>query len=103
MESFIERLPGKLQARVLRTIDLLAEHGTGLPASLAKKVTGEQFWELRVQHGRSGVRVFYFAETGRRMVLLHGFAKKTQKTPQRELATARQRLADYRRRSPERP
>ena len=96
VEQLIERLPSKLQARVLRSIDLLAEHGIGLKAPLAEKVTGEPFWELRIQQERNIVRIFYFAATGRRMVLLHGFVKKSQRTPRREIEIARKRYEEYR-------
>jgi phage-related protein len=32
---------------------------------------------------------------GRRFVILHGFRKKSQKTPIREIATAERRMADF--------
>jgi phage-related protein len=96
VERFIEGLPSKLQARLLRTINLLAEHGTELTAPLAEKVTGERFWELRIRQGTNIVRVFYFAATRRRMVLLHAFIKKSQRAPRREIETARARYDEYR-------
>jgi len=39
--------------------------------------------------------VIYCFFTGRRIILLHGFQKKTQKTPERELETARRRYEDW--------
>ncbi|WP_416768925.1 type II toxin-antitoxin system RelE/ParE family toxin [Sulfurimonas sp. ST-25] len=36
----------------------------------------------------------YFAHTGRRFVLLHGFVKKTQKTPRKEIDIAKQRMKE---------
>ena len=96
VERLIERLPAKLQARVLRSIDLLSEHGIGLTAPLAEKVTGGRFWELRIQQAGDIVRMFYFAAAGRRMVRLHGFVKKSQRAPRREIETARRRYEEYR-------
>lgn len=40
-------------------------------------------------------RALYFAATGRRIVILHAFVKKTETTPRREIRTAMERLADH--------
>lgn len=63
----------------------------GMP--LARPVVSQRFWELRAQVAGNIVRVFYFAVSGRGIVLLHGFVKKDQKTPRAEIATAARRLA----------
>jgi phage-related protein len=45
--------------------------------------------------GRDGIaRAIYVTATGRRVVVLHAFIKKTQKTPARALATARERAKE---------
>jgi phage-related protein len=59
---------------------------------IARPVTGYRFWELRIQAGRSNVRVFYFFQSGRRILHLHAFHKKSQQTPRRELDIAAKRL-----------
>ncbi|MDN7889857.1 type II toxin-antitoxin system RelE/ParE family toxin [Burkholderia cepacia] len=41
-------------------------------------------------------RVFYCAVVNRRIVMLHCYVKKTQKTPQKDLETARRRLKEIR-------
>jgi phage-related protein len=47
--------------------------------------------------GRDGIsRAIYVTATGRRVVILHDFIKKTQKTPPRELEIARQRAKEVR-------
>jgi len=52
---------------------------------------GEGLWEVRSSlPSRREARVI-FAATDEQMVLLHGFIKKTQKTPQRDIETARKR------------
>jgi phage-related protein len=62
-----------------------------------RPITGTELWELRIR-GRTQHRVLYLAVAGRRLLLLHAFQKKTEHTPERAIATAQQRLADYRRR-----
>jgi phage-related protein len=90
--DFIASLPQKDQARIYWTLELLREFGLALKMSYARPVHGK-LWELRIQSGRNIYRIFYFAHTGRRFVLLHAFQKKTRKTPRKELAMAERRLA----------
>jgi phage-related protein len=45
--------------------------------------------------GREGIgRGFFCTLVGKRIVILHGFIKKTEQTPARELRTARQQLKE---------
>ncbi len=55
---------------------------------------GEGLWEVRSQlvDGKIG-RVMFCIVNGE-MVLLHGFIKKTQKTPQRDMDLARNRMKE---------
>lgn len=47
--------------------------------------------------GRDGIsRAIYVTATGRRVVILRVFIKKTQKTPPRELEVARRRAKEMR-------
>ena len=52
---------------------------------------GRELWEVRSRLPRGRIaRVLFCVEQGR-MVLLHGFIKKTQKTPQHDLELALKR------------
>ena len=53
---------------------------------------GDGLWEVR-SHLKDGIGRVLFIVDGQRMVLLHGFVKKSRKTPRRDLALARQRAA----------
>lgn len=61
---------------------------------LVRHVEGE-LWELREESRMDIYRIAYFFFTGRRIVFLHGFQKKTQKLPRRELETARRRYEAF--------
>jgi phage-related protein len=92
VEEEVLALPADMQARYLRLVDLIEAHG---PASLGmphvRHLDGK-LWELRIT-GRDGIaRAVYIAASGRRVVILYVFVKKTQKTPRRALDTARQRM-----------
>lgn len=59
---------------------------------------GDTLFELRVK-GKEGIaRVFYCTLIGQKIVMLHSFIKKTEKTPQKELKVAQQRLREVKNR-----
>ena len=77
---------------VLRLIEELER----VPAQYFKKlVNTEGIWEVRVQLGNDAFRLLGFFAEPTLLVLTNGFAKKTQKTPAKEIATALRRRADY--------
>lgn len=92
--DFIESLNTKAKAKILNTFDLLTEYGTRLGLPHVKKVTGTKLWELRIL-GSDSIRVFHVATPGRVFLLLHGFIKKSQKTPNKEIKIALTRLKEH--------
>ena len=98
VQDFIHSLAYKAQAKVRNVIKLLAEFGIRLGHPHVKKLTGTDLWEFRIL-GRDSVRVLYVAVTGKKFVLLHGFKKKRQETPPKEIKIAEDRLAEYRSRT----
>ncbi len=67
-----------------------AQYGWPLGMPLIRKIE-RGLWEVRSNISAGIARVF-FTVMGKTMFLLHGFVKKSQKTPQNELDTARRRL-----------
>ena len=51
-------------------------------------------FELRLKVAEGIVRVFYCTLVGRRIVMLHQFIKKSEKTPRKALAIARKRMKE---------
>ncbi|MDD2361965.1 MAG: type II toxin-antitoxin system RelE/ParE family toxin [Oscillospiraceae bacterium] len=95
--EFLDSLQAKHKAKALRQIDLLSDFGIGLKEPYAKHI-GEGLWELRIKFASDISRVFYFIPGANKIILLHGFVKKTQKTPPAEIKTAIARMDDYRER-----
>jgi phage-related protein len=92
----IESWPVDLLARCDELLDLLEDHGPQLRAPHSEAM-GDGLFELRPK-SRSGIgRAFYCYCSGRVITILHAFVKKTQKTPKREPAIARQRLKEVKR------
>jgi phage-related protein len=95
--AFLESLDLKTQARFDWSIEQLRERNVQAGEPLVKHIDGK-LWELRRASSGNIYRVLYFFHTGRQIVFLHGFQKKSQKTPRREIETAQQRLEDFLRR-----
>ncbi len=89
LEEFIDGLPEAAKARLIHTIDLLETLGNKIGMPHSKKVTNKLF-ELRIL-GTSNIRIFY-AYQNSKAHLVHGFIKKSQKTPKNEIDTALKRL-----------
>lgn len=94
VEEFIKSLDAKAQLKVSRSLDLLEEFGLEGAYPHVKKLTSTSLWEIRIL-GADNIRIFYVTITGKVFLLLHGFKKKTQKTPNREIAIAEKRLKEY--------
>jgi phage-related protein len=94
VEAELLSLPKDMQARFLRISELLERFGpqrVGLPHV---RPLGEKLWEMRLS-GREGIgRAIYTAAAGRRLVVLHAFVKKTQKTPRSAMNLALKRLKE---------
>ena len=94
VKEFLNSLSSAARAKVMRLIDLLAAHGVLLKEPYTKQVKGK-IREMRIKDKQGAVRVLYFAYSGRRFILLHGFIKKTDKIPEREVEMAEKRMNDY--------
>lgn len=89
----IHSWPLDVLADFARLAELLAEHGPNLRLPHSRAL-GEGLFELRPR-GRSGIgRAFYCFVIARRIVVVHAFIKKSQKTPDRELKLARKRAKE---------
>jgi phage-related protein len=58
------------------------------------KAFGEGLFELRLKGAEGIARVFFCTLVGRRIVVLHSFVKKSQKTPPRERRIAELRMKE---------
>ena len=93
VEEFLDGLTDRQRAKALDALDILEGAGYRLGPPWLKKVEAN-LWELRVQAHKAWLRLF-FCQDGARFVILHGLKKKTDKLPQRDLETARQRRRDH--------
>ncbi len=86
----VEALPVGIRAGYARLANLLVEFGLSLRMPHSKSI-GNGLFELRPRGPEGIARMMYCTKIGRRIVILHVFIKKTQKTPKRDLEIARRR------------
>lgn len=91
VDEEIEKLPCDIRSRIVRICSLLETFGPRQVGMPHIKSLGNKLWEVRAA-GRDGIaRGIYIISTGKRIVILHAFVKKSQKTPSHAIRTATQR------------
>lgn len=95
--EFLQSLDLRAQARFEWSIDQLRVRNTRAREPLVRHLEGK-IWELRRESSTNIYRLLYAFVPDRRILFLHGFQKKTQRTPRREIEIAQQRLEEFSRR-----
>ena len=94
VESEVLALPAGFVARFIRYAERMEIYGPdlGMPHTRAM---GDGLFELRLKAAEGIARVFYCTVVNRKIVVLHSFVKKTDKTPPREFEVARRRMKEH--------
>lgn len=98
--DFLNTLEVKLRAKVFRDLTLLEQYGNELRLPYSEHLD-DGIFELRTIQGKNIVRNLYFFIVGKKIIVTHGFKKKTQKTPPEEIQKAKKYRADYKTRHQE--
>lgn len=94
-EDFLKDLPEKAQDKIFKIIEVI-ETFEQVPSNYLKYIQGTKgLFEARVKLGSNIWRVFCFFDEGKIVILLNGFAKKSQKTPPKEIAKAERLMKKY--------
>lgn len=102
VQDFLYSLEPKLRAKAFRDIELLKNLGNELREPYVKPIKGNNnrgLYELRIKFSNDIARIFYFTYCNNKYILLHGFIKKSMKTPPKEIERARKYMEDYKRRN----
>ncbi|MDO8573860.1 MAG: type II toxin-antitoxin system RelE/ParE family toxin [Candidatus Daviesbacteria bacterium] len=94
VEEFFDSLDKKANFKITHAFELLEAFGLEGGYPHIKKLTGTNLWEYRIL-GADSIRILYVSMTGRTFLILHGFKKKKQKTPAKEIKIAEDRLQEY--------
>ena len=93
--EFLDSLSSKQAQKVAWVLQLVEELDTVPSTYLKKLVNTDNIWEVRLQVGGNIFRLLGFFDGDSLVVLNHGFQKKTQKTPPRDIKIAERRRKDY--------
>jgi phage-related protein len=93
VEDDILDMPETLLARYFSLADRMTTIGANLGEPHTKAM-GDGLFELRLKGAEGIARVFYCTLIGKRIVMLHSFVKKTDKTPAKELTMAHKRMKE---------
>ena len=87
-KAALDALPADIRASFQRIVELIHEHGLERVREPYLKHLEGPLWEMRLK-GKSGIaRAVYVTASSMRIVVVHVFAKKTQKTPRKEIVQA---------------
>lgn len=98
VEEYLKKLNDRTLSKVLAVFKLI-ETQEIVPAQYFKKLRGHELWECRVGLAGRSYRFMGFWDKGAVILLTHGFEKKSQKTPDREIKRALDYKADWQRRA----
>ena len=91
VRNFLDSLPNNVFVRVSKDIELLVRFGNNLGPPKVINLRGKDnrpMLELRTKTHDLLIRIL-FVFKGKEIILMHGFAKKTDETPSRELNQAK--------------
>jgi len=92
--EFILGLDPKMQAKILKILDLLQVNGPYMRLPYSEHLE-DGIFEIRAKQSTNISRILYFFTMEQKIVLTNGFVKKTQKTPKREIDLAKKYRKDF--------
>jgi phage-related protein len=92
VDKELDSLESTLKAKFLHIAEMLENFGPENVKEPYCKFLGNRLWEIRMK-GQSGIaRAIYVTAKGKKIIILHAFVKKTQKTPKEAINLALERL-----------
>lgn len=93
VQEALNAWPVGIRAFYARVTERMLIFGPNLGMPFTRSM-GKGLFEIRAR-GKEGIgRAFFCTIVDQRIVILHAFVKKSQKTPKKELAIARRRMND---------
>ena len=93
-EEFLDTLTDKAVQKIIAVMEL-AETERIVPTRFFKRLSGTELYEFRIRWESNIYRLLCFFDRNSKVVITHGFVKKEQKTPQREIQRAERLRKDY--------
>jgi phage-related protein len=97
VEDDILDMPPKIQARMIKLLELIEKHGANLGSPHTEPM-GNGLFEIRAKAKEGIGRSLYCYMKGRHIMILHAFIKKSTKTPKSDLELAKKRKGEIEKR-----
>jgi len=94
-EAEFDQLPIEIKAKIVRISQLIEQVGLLSVKEPYVRHVHDKIWEIRAMGKEKLARSLYTTVTGKRVVILRTFVKKTRKTPKREIELALQRIKEF--------
>ncbi|HHU06857.1 MAG TPA: type II toxin-antitoxin system RelE/ParE family toxin [Clostridiaceae bacterium] len=94
VEEWINKQSVKVQAKMLRYMDHLETYWDQGPFRFVRNL-GDGLYEIKAEIDNAWPRIVYYYYDKDHIIYLHGFLKKQNKTPRKEVNTANSRRNDY--------
>ena len=98
IDDFLDGLSENQQSKLIRIFHYIKEYGLQSVIPHIKKLSGTPLWEIRIL-GQNNIRTIYVVPKEQQVLILHGFIKKNQKTPTKEIEIALNRFKEYQNRA----
>ena len=99
-KEFLDSLENKMNAKMIGLMEILEEKGTALREPYTSPLE-DGIFELRAVQGSNISRALFFFFIEGRIIITHGFVKKTQKTPRAQIELAKKYKEDFLKHHPE--
>ncbi len=94
VKAFLDGLSAAAKAKVYAALEMLATEGHRLRLPHSRGL-GDGLFEIRIQHAEGPFRIIYCFQSGRKVLLLHGFVKRTEQIPAQDLDLAKKRKPNW--------
>lgn len=99
IEDFLNSLNSKAAQKVTWVMSLIEERKGIVSKKYFEKLKHtDEIWEIKAKFANNEYRTLGFIDHKNVLILVHGFKKKTQKVPKKEIDTAEVRKKDHLRR-----
>ena len=93
-QDFLDSLPPKMNAKMVGLMEVLEDKGFSLREPYSAPLE-DGIFELRAVQSSNITRAFFFFYLNGRIIITHGFVKKTQKTPRTQIELAKKYRTDF--------
>ncbi|MBS0358565.1 MAG: type II toxin-antitoxin system RelE/ParE family toxin [Proteobacteria bacterium] len=94
VDKELDTLDASFKAKFLHIAEMLEEFGPNNVKQPHCKSLGDKLWEIRMKAKPGIARAIYVTAEEKRIIVLHVFVKKTQKTPKKSIVIAKERLKE---------